>query len=195
MNVHNFTGSSQQVNDGNWHHIAVVYDRDGTGYYVIDGVYDWMAYTDISSWNGDTSTSDYLFLARRLIGLGGKYDYFDGTIDEVHISNMVRSNNWINTSYLNQKSPSTFYTVGSQTTRYFTIVVENTGNVNLKTSDFSILINGTAYPCSCNHSYLYPYHKVWFYTFTPIRIGQKQITVITGTKAEDEYIYVYGVGT
>jgi hypothetical protein len=41
---------------------------------------------------------------------------FDGTVDEVRISNSSRTAGWIQTSYNNQNSPSTFYTVGSEET-------------------------------------------------------------------------------
>jgi len=44
-------------------------------------------------------------------------DYtFNGTIDEVRISNPVRSDSWINSSYENQKDPTQFYSVGSEET-------------------------------------------------------------------------------
>jgi hypothetical protein len=35
------------------------------------------------------------------------------TVDEIHISNVVRSAGWLKTQYNNQISPSTFYTVVS----------------------------------------------------------------------------------
>jgi len=38
---------------------------------------------------------------------------FEGTIDEVHISNNVRSGDWILTEYANQQDPESFYTIGS----------------------------------------------------------------------------------
>jgi hypothetical protein len=41
-------------------------------------------------------------------------DYFDGIIDEVRVSNVVRSDCWIKTGYSNQNNPSTFYTVGNE---------------------------------------------------------------------------------
>jgi len=40
--------------------------------------------------------------------------YWNGTIDEVHISNTARSAEWIQTSYNNQKDPTTFYTIGTE---------------------------------------------------------------------------------
>lgn len=42
--------------------------------------------------------------------------YFDGFIDEVRLSNTVRTPNWISTEYNNQNSPSTFYSVGAEET-------------------------------------------------------------------------------
>jgi hypothetical protein len=48
----------------------------------------------------------------------GHYDRnYIGAIDEVHISNVALSNDWIKTEYNNQNSPGTFYTIGSQTSR------------------------------------------------------------------------------
>jgi hypothetical protein len=40
----------------------------------------------------------------------------DGVIDECRISNVARGAAWINTSYLNQFDPDTFYSVGSEET-------------------------------------------------------------------------------
>ena len=44
--------------------------------------------------------------------------YFNGTIDEVRISNAVRSADWITTEYNNQSAPSTFYAVAAQESHY-----------------------------------------------------------------------------
>lgn len=41
---------------------------------------------------------------------------FPGMLDEVHLSTVARSAQWIITSYNNQDSPSTFYSVGSEET-------------------------------------------------------------------------------
>ncbi len=42
-------------------------------------------------------------------------DPFDGVIDEVRISSVARSDNWLNTEYNNQSDPGTFYTLGPET--------------------------------------------------------------------------------
>jgi hypothetical protein len=48
------------------------------------------------------------------IGAGNYPGYIDGTIDEVRISNIDRSAEWIQTSYNNQSNPSAFYSVGAE---------------------------------------------------------------------------------
>jgi hypothetical protein len=44
---------------------------------------------------------------------GGQF--FGGSLDEVRISKIARSADWIATEYNNQNSPSTFYSVGTET--------------------------------------------------------------------------------
>jgi hypothetical protein len=49
------------------------------------------------------------------IGVGNYPGFFDGTIDEVRISNIDRSTEWIKACYNNQSSPADFYVVWSET--------------------------------------------------------------------------------
>ena len=181
----------KQINDNIWHHIAIYFDRDEKAYYYVDGAVD--RSTIINLWSGSTNNALPFYLARgEILGIT---DYFNGTIDEVRVSNVVRSEGWINTSYHNQNSPSTFYTVGSPQTRYMTITVENIGNVNLDTDNFNILIGGTTYQCTCNRSYLFPLNTVQFYTTTVFSIGtptgSKLVKVIADTGVADYYLYVW----
>jgi hypothetical protein len=46
----------------------------------------------------------------------GDGTYYDGDIEEVRISYLARSNNWITSSYHNENSTTAFYTVGSEST-------------------------------------------------------------------------------
>ncbi|MCD4761181.1 LamG domain-containing protein, partial [bacterium] len=46
------------------------------------------------------------------IGAWATARYFDGYIDEVHLSSVPRSVDWISTEYNNQNSPATFYSLG-----------------------------------------------------------------------------------
>jgi Concanavalin A-like lectin/glucanases superfamily len=39
--------------------------------------------------------------------------YMDGSVDEVRVANVVRNGDWLLSEYNNQRSPSTFYTVGN----------------------------------------------------------------------------------
>jgi hypothetical protein len=53
------------------------------------------------------------------IGVASPYapsQWWSGGIDELRISTVARSNDWITTEYNNQSSPATFYTVGAATT-------------------------------------------------------------------------------
>ena len=54
------------------------------------------------------------------IGVGNYPGYFDGTMDEVRISNIDRSAEWIFTEHNNQSNPSAFYTVSAEEGKYVT---------------------------------------------------------------------------
>lgn len=55
-------------------------------------------------------------LSNGMIGADIGGEFFYGGLDEIRISNIARSANWLTTTYNNQNSPSTFYTVGTQET-------------------------------------------------------------------------------
>jgi type II secretory pathway pseudopilin PulG len=63
-----------------------------------------------SGWNLSGSAG-HLKLGARVDNNG----LFHGYLDEVRLSNSVRAADWIATEYNNQSSPSTFYTIGAQT--------------------------------------------------------------------------------
>jgi hypothetical protein len=71
------------------------------------------------------------------IGVGNYPGYFDGIIDEVRISDIARSADWIKTSYNNQSLPSTFYSVGSEQT---SLSISNTPNSH----DFGSVAEGVS---------------------------------------------------
>ncbi|MCK5123088.1 MAG: DUF2341 domain-containing protein, partial [Candidatus Pacebacteria bacterium] len=60
--------------------------------------------------NGNIDTAEHLKIGIRY---GGSHPFL-GTIDEVRISNVARSADWIATEYNNQSDPSTFYEIGIQ---------------------------------------------------------------------------------
>jgi len=74
-----------------------------------------VTYVNTSSNTGSTANSpgnSFIQIGAR----GDNGDKYDGTLDEVRISNTARTANYITTCYNNQSSPSTFYSVGSEET-------------------------------------------------------------------------------
>ncbi|MHA2393804.1 MAG: LamG-like jellyroll fold domain-containing protein, partial [Promethearchaeota archaeon] len=100
------TSSQTWVSDSNkqlatWYHVVGVYDGT-TATIFVDGnaVFNQPASGPIAA------TSDSVWI--------GQYDQaFDGYIDEVRISDIVRSADWIKTEYTNQNDPDSFYSVGN----------------------------------------------------------------------------------
>ncbi|MFE3846315.1 DUF2341 domain-containing protein, partial [Thermoplasmatota archaeon] len=98
-----FQGGS--TTDFNWHHVAVTLDRDGNAVIYKDG--SPVATTDISSSTGSISSASVCSIGNNK---ASTWDH-DGTIDEVRLSNVARSGDWIDASYNNQYNPSGFYSV------------------------------------------------------------------------------------
>jgi hypothetical protein len=85
-------GSTTTVNDGNWHHIAAVYNN-GTAQIYIDGVLDVSTTMGTSFGRG---TTRYGFLgvgseAPSFDGTKGPNNYFNGDIDEVRVWSVARN--------------------------------------------------------------------------------------------------------
>jgi hypothetical protein len=82
-----------------WHHIAGVYDGKKIGLYV-DG-----DLADEETGSGAILTNDVDVAIGKIPAAAVG---FSGTIDEVRISDVARSPQWLKTQYRNQQSPSTF---------------------------------------------------------------------------------------
>jgi len=82
------SGGSIQIGDGNWHHIALVYDGINYSVYV-DGTLD---YKQVGNANGDPNwlASDISSLGQEWDG-GNTSDFFKGGLDEVRIWNVART--------------------------------------------------------------------------------------------------------
>ena len=119
----------QTLTDNNWHHIA--FTLSGTSVYIyIDGAtppgYIWNGAPPSSYLTSQPFTLPstpntsglpiWIGHARQTFWVTGSA-YFNGSIDEVQISNIDRSSGWIVTEYNNQASPSTFYTVSPLVSR------------------------------------------------------------------------------
>jgi RHS repeat-associated protein len=103
--------SKASYNDNNWHYAVITYAANGTNTLYIDG----------QNAGSEQLTSAYAYSPDYAYFVGTAYTwlselgnsdwlYFDGNIDEVTVSSIPRSSDWIQTEYNNQKSPSTFYT-------------------------------------------------------------------------------------
>lgn len=64
--------------------------------------------------NNTAFTGDGKYLISSLDAQAAGF-FWNGWIDELRVSTSVRSADWIQTSYNNQSSPSTFYTIGAET--------------------------------------------------------------------------------
>ncbi|MFC1587853.1 DUF2341 domain-containing protein, partial [Planctomycetota bacterium] len=92
-------GSAPILTEDRWTYFTYV--ADGTNYqvYMNGDPYSLIGY------NGNIKTFDRCF-----IGKQGS-ETINGRMDEFRVSNIVRSKDWIKTSYNNQSSPETFYTM------------------------------------------------------------------------------------
>lgn len=113
----NGNGSEEQISSasstgtGAWHHFALtINNSSNTGTLYYDGTAD-ATNPGMSLRPSSLGTND-----RNYFGISqyasdhGLY----GNFDEFRISNTARSAGWIQTSYRNQNTPSSFYTVGSE---------------------------------------------------------------------------------
>ena len=94
--------SSQTITTGSFHHVAASYDGSTCSFY-IDGAAA-----------GSASVATTFSSGSYDIGRAGTGQFFNGLIDEVRASNIVRPSGWIATEFRNQSAPGTFLSVGAQ---------------------------------------------------------------------------------
>lgn len=95
--------------DTGWHYV-VARSTGTTMHLYVDGVFDSSELASVSI----AANIKELLLGKTYGSqmAGGTPEAFDGIMDEVRISSTDRSPEWIATTYNNQSSPSTFYSVG-----------------------------------------------------------------------------------
>ena len=148
-----YCGGNSILNDGNWHHFALTWSNDGSpdvdeGLVYIDGMLETMVTID-----EPVSTSAITDVR---IGVDFQSRYTDADYDELRISDIARSADWIKTSYNSQNAPSTFMSFGAEedfTKRYW--VSSSASNWN-NSSNWSWTSGGTGgapVPCEQNDVY------------------------------------------
>jgi RHS repeat-associated protein len=102
--------SAASYNDNRWHYAVMTNATDGTIILYVDGKNVGIREQDFTV-GYSPGYSYFVGTAYTLLTPSGNWDwlYFNGGIDEVSVSDSVRSADWIATQFNNQSSPSTFY--------------------------------------------------------------------------------------
>jgi hypothetical protein len=93
------------VNDGNWHYVTGTFTGGTTRLYV-DGNPDGVFGPD---------TLNTTLTGTAVIGqVNLNSQFWNGSLDEVRVSSIARTANWIKTEYNNQNAPASFYSIGAE---------------------------------------------------------------------------------
>lgn len=114
--------SALSLTAGQWAHIVVTIDFSGqTKHFYVNGseVSTSFSPSTPSNWNPSTSYSGTLNDEIGSRTINATRGYFKGTLDEVRVSNIIRSADWVKTEFNNQSSPTTFYLVGSEQPAFY----------------------------------------------------------------------------
>ncbi len=115
------------LNASTWHQVVMVVDRANQDRVIyLDGASQVSDLSDIGTWGTDAGQA-----AIGGEGPGGANSDFDGRIDHVTISSVVRSAGWISTEYNMISAPATYFTIGSETVLSAFEVSESTDNLSL----------------------------------------------------------------
>jgi hypothetical protein len=94
---------------GEWHHIAWTEASHGLRKIFMNGNLDAQGKYEASIWSETSNT----YLGLNPHGSSGNRKV-DGVLDEVRVSNIARSEDWISTTYNNQNDPMNFYIIGPE---------------------------------------------------------------------------------
>ncbi|MEM9326009.1 MAG: DUF2341 domain-containing protein, partial [Bacteroidota bacterium] len=94
------------VTAGQWYYLSGTWDKTGNMVLYVDGEALSSADMTTETWNGANTPSIH-----RIGRPGQSTRYWNGDMDEIRVSNAVKSADWIKTEYFNQSDPLNFYTV------------------------------------------------------------------------------------
>ena len=107
-----WSGYSTVMSADVWYYLAAVYDGSGSTNADKTKVYTDGVERTLTFSGTIPATTANLSTYNLTVSLASQP--FDGTMDEVRVSNIARSAEWIETSYNNQSSPGTFYSKSSE---------------------------------------------------------------------------------
>ena len=101
--------TTSKYNDNNWHFLETTYANKSETLYV-DGQN--VGFVQGDQFGYDSGYAYFVGITTTFLNYGGDWGslYFNGNLDEISVSNIARSNDWVKTEYNNQGSPTTFYT-------------------------------------------------------------------------------------
>lgn len=98
-----------------WHHLAATVDcNTGVMAVYVDG---------ISRLNSSFALGKSLIASTNSLRISDVTRFVKGVVDEVRVSNVVRSADWVLSCYNNQRDPSAFYSIGPEELREHKILV------------------------------------------------------------------------
>jgi hypothetical protein len=97
--ISNFGNPQDIIPQDQWTHIVGILTSEGVKLYKNGNLFNTMS--------GVSPAQNTIIFA--IARSGTSSEYFKGLIDEIRISNTVRSDAWIKTEYNNQSDPSNFY--------------------------------------------------------------------------------------
>jgi hypothetical protein len=133
----------------------------------------------------DYKTSQDLVLGQRSPYATG-YPWF-GLLDEIRISTVARSADWIATEYLNESSPSAFYAVGAENAVTVKVSPASTQLLGGQAQQFAANVTGTlntAVTWSISPSAVGTVSTAGLYT-APATVSTQQIVTVTATSVDD----------
>jgi hypothetical protein len=100
------------ITGGSWNYMVMRYAASGT---TLSGIHNGNApVTSVATKLWPSTSNLYYSVGAIDATNGGSGGYFNGTLDEIRISNIARTNAWLTAEYNSTNSPSTFYTVGAE---------------------------------------------------------------------------------
>jgi uncharacterized repeat protein (TIGR02543 family) len=178
---------------GVWYHITVVWKSNEIPKFYINGV-------QVSTY--ETSIIQQIYNNAGVPLLIGRcqYDssrYFKGSLDEIAISNIARSADWILTTYNNQQNPTAFYSIGPEETlssepKLYTVTINIVGEGSVSINPLKDYYNyGETATLTATPSMGYEFSG-WSGDITgsenPINITINKNMVITAQFAPKQYI-------